>query len=384
MKICSSRDMLYLVWLALALIFMGGCVTSPASVVAALPEVRDLLLEYPCCTDQVTGIAVSSQERIFVNFPRWGKDPLYSVAEMLPDGSLHPYPDNEWSRRGRAEARHPEAHFISVQSVVVDNNDTLWVLDPASPDFKGVVSGGAKLVGINLTTGAVERVIRFDDAVAPPSSYLNDVRFDPEGETAYITDSGLGALIVLDLASGKSRRRLTEHYSTKAEPGYVPVIGGRELRDQNNQVPQIHADGIALDSDGEYLYYHALTGRTLYRIRTAALKDPKLSEKQLADHVEKVAETGATDGMLFDPEGSALYLTALEHNAIKRYNIESGVLDTIIQADTLQWPDSMAISPDGDLYITASQIHRMPRFNSGKDGRVLPYKYFKYSLAFIE
>jgi sugar lactone lactonase YvrE len=127
-----------------------------------------------------------------------------------------------------------------------------------------------------------------------------------------------------------------------------------------------------------------LTGRTLYRIKIAVLKDPGLSEVQLADHVERIAETGATDGMLFGWEGSNLYLTALEDNAIKRYNIESELLETVIQADSLQWPNSMAISADGDLYITASQIHRMPRFNSGKDERVIPYKYFKYSLAFIE
>jgi len=354
-------------------------VANPISYDSASPVTHGVLFEYPYFKDQVTGITVSQQGRIFVNFPRWDKDPLYSVAEVLPDGSLHPYPGNDWNRWGKDEASHPEAHFICVQSVVVDDDDFLWVLDPASPAFKGVVPGGAKMVKINLSTGIVEQVIPFDDIAAPRNSYLNDVRFDPSEDVAYITDSGTGAIVVVDLASGKSRIRLAGHPSTKAEPGYVPVIGGKELRDENGRVPQIHADGVAIDAAGDYLYYHALTARTLYRIRTSVLKDANLSEEQLAGHVERVAETGAVDGMQMDSDNN-LYLTALEENAIKRYRPDSGKLDTIVQDDRIQWPDSMDISFDDELYFTASQIHRMPRFNNGKDERILPYKLFKISL----
>ena len=264
--------------------------------------------------------------------------------------------------------------------MVVDGDGFLWVLDPASPGFKGVVPGGAKLVKVNIAAGIVERVIPFDDMVAPRNSYLNDVRLDPNDDVAYITDSGTGAIVVVDLESGKSRRVLADHPSTKAEPGYVPVIDGKELRDENGKVPQIHADGIAIDAEGKYLYYHALTGRTLYRIKTSFLKDPKQSERDLAAHVERVAETGAVDGMVMDADDN-LYLTALEENAIKRYRANGDILDTIVQDDRIQWPDSMDISPDDYLYFTASQIHRMPRFNFGKDKRVLPYKFFKVWLA---
>src|ERR1035441_3931930 len=41
----------------------------------------------------------------------------------------------------------------------------------------------------------------------------------------------------------------------------------------------------------------------------------------------------------------------------------------------------MDISPDDYLYFTASQIHRMTRFNYGKDKQLLPYKFFKVWLA---
>jgi sugar lactone lactonase YvrE len=354
--------------------------TNPMRFDTALPVTREALFEYPDFKDQPTGIAVSHEGRIFVNFPRWDKDPIYSVAEVLADGTLRPYPGFDWNRWGKDEANHPGVHFVCVQSVVVDSDDFLWVLDPASPGFKGVIPGGAKLVRFDIAAGVTDRVIPFDDVAAPHNSYLNDVRFDPNDEVAYITDSGTGALVVVDLTSGKSRRVLADHPSTKAEPGYVPVIDGKEWRDENGRVPQIHADGIAIDAEGVYLYYHALTARTLYRIKTSFLKDPKLSESELAAHVERVAYTGAVDGMLMDVDDN-LYMTALEESAIKRYRPNGDILETIVKDDRIQWPDSMAISPDDNLYFTASQINLMPRYNFGRDKRLLPYKFFKVLLA---
>ena len=57
------------------------------------------------------------------------------------------------------------------------------------------VADGPKLVEIDLKTNKPARVIAFDEDVAPQGSYLNDVRFSPDGKTAYMTDSGaVGAL----------------------------------------------------------------------------------------------------------------------------------------------------------------------------------------------
>ena len=47
---------------------------------------------------QVTGVAVTETGRIFVNFPRWSEDVAVSLAELTPDGKLHPYPVEEWNR----------------------------------------------------------------------------------------------------------------------------------------------------------------------------------------------------------------------------------------------------------------------------------------------
>ena len=217
---------------------------------------------------QVTGVAVSKQGRIFVNFPNWSDNHTLSVAEII-EGKPVAYPDAEWNGAGA-----PGKHFVCVQSVYVDESDSLWVLDPAAPKMKEIVKGGPKLVKIDLVKNAVVQTILFSEEVAPKKSYLNDVRVDTRTQTAFITDSGLGAIVVVDLRTGKARRLLEGDRSTQAEKDFRLQVKGRELLGENGQPPQIHSDGIAFDGLNGLLYYHALTGHTLYRSRPPTCSIP--------------------------------------------------------------------------------------------------------------
>jgi hypothetical protein len=58
---------------------------------------------------QVTGVTVSEDDRIFVNFPRWSQDVPVSVAEVMKDGSIKPYPNDEWN--AKMSEISPEDHF---------------------------------------------------------------------------------------------------------------------------------------------------------------------------------------------------------------------------------------------------------------------------------
>ena len=84
---------------------------------------------------QVTGVAVTADGRRFVSFPRWTDDAPISVAEVMPNGSLWPYPDVKWNswRNARANEMPVGEHFVCVQSIVPDGHGNLWVLDPGAP-----------------------------------------------------------------------------------------------------------------------------------------------------------------------------------------------------------------------------------------------------------
>lgn len=321
---------------------------------------------------QVTGVGVSQKSgRVFVNFPYWSDDHFLSVAEIA-DGKPRAFPDEEWNKPGPAGN-----HFICVQSVVVDDQDKLWVLDPAAPKMQEIVKGGPKLVKIDLATNKVVQTIPFGEDIAPTKSYLNDVRIDTANGKAFITESGKGAIVVVDLTSGKARRLLDGHKSTQPEKEVKLVVDGKQLLDQQKKsAPQIASDGIALDAKNGWLYYHALTGHTLYRIRTSDLTNEQLSEKDLESKVETIAQTSAPDGMLEAPDGS-VYLTNIERGAIDRWNPATRKIDNVITDKRLLWPDTMAWGPNHELYVTASQIENMPRFNGGRSTRTEPYKLWK-------
>lgn len=322
---------------------------------------------------QVTGVAVSKTGRVFVNFPNWSDDHTISVAEVT-SGLARPFPNPEMNSAGEAGKT-----FVCVQSVYVDADDNLWILDPAAPKMKEVVPGGPKLVKVDLTTNRVAQTISFGEDVAPRKSYLNDVRVDTRSGTAFVTDSGLGAIIVTDLRTGKSRRLLENDKSTKAEKEVGLNVDGRELLDQEKKsTPQIHSDGIALDIASGYLYYHALTGHTLYRIKTDHLKDPTISSSDLAKKVENMGSTPAPDGMLESSDGR-IYLTAIERNSIVRFDPSTRKTETIIEDKRLSWPDSMSWGLQETLFVTCSQIHNSPRFNEGRDARTEPYRVYKVS-----
>ena len=313
---------------------------------------------------QVTGVAVTETGRIFVNFPRWSEDAPISLAELTPDGALHPYPDAEWNRYRNAAPLSPGDHFVCVQAETADGHGSLWVIDPAAPDTEFIVAGGPKLVKIDLATNKVTRTYAFGTDVAPQGSYLNDVRLSPDGKTAYMTDSGAsGALVVVDLDSGKGRRLLENDLSTQPDKTVKVMSKGRELRQPDGRGVQFAADSIALDPKAEYLYWQPLTAKILYRIPTAVLRDASLPPDQVAARVEKVGGSAPNDGLWIDRAGT-IYFTAIEDDAIETQASSGGPRQVLVKDARLVWPDTFAEGPDHTLYVTNSAIQDSPRFNA--------------------
>jgi sugar lactone lactonase YvrE len=331
-----------------------------------------------------TGVTVSADGRIFINFPRWGDEVPYTVGEIR-NGKVVAYPD---AAINTFDSTRPGETLGSVQSVVIDPLNRLWILDTAAPSFSTPVAGGAKLVAVDIVTNKVVKTIVLSASSVSATTYINDVRFDlrqGKAGVAYITDSsisGPGGLIIVDLDSGESWRKLTGHASTSPDPAFIPVVEGERLAVREKGKPpapfNVASDGIAISADGATLYYCPLSSRHLFSVPTALLRDRSATDAAVAQAVVDLGEKGASDGLEADDKGR-IYAGDYERNSIRQRQTD-GEWKTIAHDPRILWPDTMSVASNGFLYFTANQLHRSAQFHEGKDLREKPYTLFRIKI----
>jgi len=345
-----------------------------ALITGQLATAQKLKTAYRDNTYQFTGVAISAKGRLFVTYPRWSDTYKYGVVEVMPDGSAKPYPDaatNSWQLGESGLDK-----WVCVQTAYVDDQDFLYIVDPAAPKLAKVYNNSAKVVKIDLNTNQIVRTYRFSGTI-DNQSYLNDIRVDTKTQMAYLTNSGTGGIVVLDLNSGKSRQVLQANKSVHPDPDVKFIIDGHELKKQGQPVA-FQSDGIALSPDRSYLYYKTIGDKKLNRIKTAALNDSTLTGQQLAGAVEDLGNFANTDGMIFDAKGN-LYLGDPVTYSMVRVTPDLKP-HTWIKDERLIWPDTYSISKDGYIYISTSQINKQAEYNDGVNKRTSPYVVYRVKL----
>ncbi|KAI8941777.1 hypothetical protein NX059_002980 [Plenodomus lindquistii] len=372
------------------------------------PEVEEYHYYY---TQWPIGLAISSTGRFFASYTR-GSYP-FTLGEAVNKTAETPYPSSSlnlpasqlnttWNGIPFGSAN--STGLISVQALYItpkaaNRPETLWVVDTGRPtitDTNGAPSmpyaqpGGPKILSINLSNDTVYATYTFPASVHFPDSYMNDIRIDlrphltPSGQgIAYIVDSsdeGRPGFIILDLGTGESWRRLTQHPSTLRVDRNVPSYRGHPFYQrtigQPMQTLREGLDGLQLSPDGETLYYSPLTSNTLYSLPTLNLRarptTNPLAELHAANNVSSLGGRGGNaNGFEADSNG-LIYQCMPEHNAV--YVFDPATLQTrgFVRDPRILWPDGVTVGEDGYLYVHVNQLPYRPEWNDGVDGRVFP------------
>ena len=225
-------------------------------------------------------------------------------------------------------------------------------------------------MAIDLATDRVVKTIVLPPSVVLPTTYLNDVRFDlrqgAEG-VAYITDSsnaGIGGIIVVDIASERAIRRLSNHLTTNPEPGFTPVVDGAVLMNRPPMDPRRRSRSPATQSGSAPTAACSTTGRCRPHAPCGAHGHAARSCGDRGGTGPRGTQPGAQGARTGLPKTTgAACSPAITRTT--RSACSTGPLDDGGQRPRISWPDTLSIGTGGYLYFTANQLHRQPGFHGG-------------------
>ncbi len=315
----------------------------------------------------IAGIHFDAKGRAFVSTPRLiaaDAPATLSILDTTADGGPAPltaFPSED----GNSVTAPPQDGLRNVLGFHVDRrNSWLWALDMGFVAGEAQAPiGGQKIVVYELASGRIVKRLALDAVADRKGSFLNDIAVDEARKIAYVSDSGLrsapnnlAGIIVVDFATGTSRRVLHRHPSVLPEPGVKVVSHGAEVWSGNPL--KLGINGIALSPDARTLYWTVTTGTHAFSIDTKALRNASMGDAALASRVRTIGDVGGnTDGIVVDAQG-LLYITDVTRNGIVRFDPSTRTMSLLATDDGVSWPDTPAITPDGHLVFTASQLNQ--------------------------
>jgi sugar lactone lactonase YvrE len=358
-----------LVFIATIVLWVRHGGGTPYPDLSTAPLLDSAELEEVLAYDNPVGnVAVNRDGRVFFTVHPEARPRGNKLLEFI-DGAAVPFPS------GAAQ----EELFDTVLGLAIDRFNRLWTIDHGNHGLRS-----ARIVAVDLETNEILRDQVLGPDIAPLGSFLQDLQVSADGNTIVIADASFWrkspALIVYDVETGFARRVLESDPSVSAE-SHMINNGGRDMEFLGGIVAlRGGVDGIALGR--EWLYYGAISGSGLFRVRLRDLRDASLPVRQLASRVERVGDKPLSDGMSIDIEGN-VYVTDIEHGSV--FVARPGRdIRTLIHSHELRWPDALSFGPDGYLYIADSALaelilqsrehidahgpYRIFRFRPGVDG----------------
>lgn len=307
--------------------------------------------------------------RFIFEAPVWVGNTPPQLSVRAQDGTFSPYPSESWNAlNGDASQR-----IVSAAGMFLREDGALWVLDSGVPDHKASAIAPAKLIQIDTKQNKVVRTVLIDSAALHKESILSGVAV--HDDTAYVADSGVAGILVIDLKNGTTRRFLDRHPSLMATRPIVTPSG--PVKTAEGHLLAIDASMIAVSPDGKWIVVQP-PGGYLSRVETSIFTDPDVTAAAFEESVTQWFKTPSLGGMTIAPDGT-LYWSDITTGSILSYTV-GRVPRRLITDPRLQWPATPGLDNAGHLYVPAAQLDHTAAFTHAAPTVSWPVTVYKLTL----
>ena len=334
----------------------------------------------------ISGIDVDEHGTIYVTVPRWKSGVPSTLNILTANATLQPYLSLAMQEEGGSQPgslqnakrfRLPIAliilfyphilhkifppiysfntiHICTLYSIVIDSRSRMWVLEVGRRNYlmsnsADHVDGNAGVwiidmkVDVNdVNTSEVEQLppgnitskYYFPEEVVDSSEgLLSSMVVDDRNEVAYLSDVGNGGIVIYNFLNQTSRRFDESSSFLRVESyvigGVMSYFGSTLLIGSGGlEMTALSVSGLALSTDGDFLYYSAIQGDCLFRIPTLELRDFEVPLSGLNESIENLGVKPPSDAMIV--VGDYLYFSSLSESTY--YSLR---LSTLIDRNTL-------------------------------------------------
>jgi len=323
------------------LMYGGGVPYPDVSTAPTIPADR---IDTPIEVELPTGMVTASPDgRVFYTYHMLHMPERHSMATIFEwvDGQGVPFPSLDLQPK-----------FVGAMGITVDRQGRMWIVKP------GALAGKpTELLAVDINTGALllEHIFSEDEA-----GFAQDMRVSPDGRTVYLADTGLfrfseANLIVFNVETQRARTVLKGHPTVSPQNWVLRKTNGDPYKLAFGLLTfAVGVDGVALTSDGEWLYYATMSHDSAYRIPTAALLDETMTDVALAKEIEFIGKKPMSDGIELLPDNTLL-ITDVENGGLAALSPD-GKLSTLTKDASVDWADSVTVAPNGDIWFTDSRL----------------------------
>lgn len=291
--------------------------------------------------------------RMLLEAPAWVGNTGPQLFVRDTNGQLAAWPNAAWNApEGDAQTR-----FVALGGLTRTADGHIWVLDSGVRNRKNPPVAAPKLVEIDPGTNTVLRTVPVQASALRPGSILSGIAV--HDTTAYVPDSGVAGLLVIDIATATARRFLDHHPDLIASRPIVTPTG--PVRDNTGRYAAVDASMVAVSPDGTWIVLQA-PGQYLSRVSTAIFTDPDITPAAFEESVTQWFKTPSLGGMTIDNDGT-LYWADITTSSILSYTT-GRVPRRLITDPRLQWPTTPGLDGHGHLYVSASQLNHSTAFGA--------------------